>query len=145
MNIIDVHFDLKNLFATIEFNGIKKHEKINITSTHIWWDMASISWHFDDNYKSQKKWVFIWEIWNKHEQFIKIQEYTKEQNKNPWITIASWSYISKPHKGTIQNNKIYRNSYKYYKLTNYKINVKVTGSSYGDIDTNNCNDDGYFY
>lgn len=150
MNIINVHFDLKNLFATIEFNGIKKQEKINITTINKWIDMASISWHFDENDKNKKKWVFIWQIWAELEQFVKFEEYKRpcenDNNPKPWTTFAKWSYISKPSKGTLQKDKLYQNLYDSKKFPEIdEVNISVTGSKYGDINTKNCKDYGYWY
>ena len=63
------------------------------------------------------KWVFSWKQYHKKEQFLSLEQYVPfptsysifhPKNYNPWYTIASFSYIASPSKGTIQTNQIRR-------------------------------------
>ena len=129
---INVIMDLKNSLASVEFNGKKVESNFKIVKINNYSKMASISYFFNEN----KKWIFKWIVWNEKEQFVGFDQYHKiNQKDNPWTDLASWSYISKPQKGTCQTNDVYRIFYKSNMFPKVKhINFSVKGSKYGDWD-----------
>jgi hypothetical protein len=81
-----------------------------------------------------EKWVFSWNQWAKKEQFFKLEQYLpfpkssfQPIHYNPWSTLASWSYIANPSRGTIQTNKVYRNKYHCSHFPDKDISFDVKG------------------
>ena len=145
MKNLNITFDLKNLVGHISYDNEFKKENINIFKINNFTYMASMSLIFDKNFK----WVFTWEVWANHEQFVDFLQYNKmlliDSNiKNGWQTLAKWSYISKPSKGTVQTNNVYQMTYKENKLSNINVNFSVIGSPYGDFNSNKFIK-GYYY
>ena len=142
MNNIIVIFDLSNMVASFEYKGQIINKKIRVCDINDFTKMASISFFFNDNFK----WVFSWSVWCEREQFIKFSQYKKVNEKDdPWIDLVKWSYISKPSRGTVQTDKVYRMFYEdtlFPEVNN--IFVEIKGSPYGDWNTSEFTS-GYYY
>lgn len=118
-----VTFDLEHNTITLVFKasstGIIKTitSHLNITNTP-GWSSAFIEYeHNDDNI--QGKWIFQWRQHVQKEQFFTLLQYlpwqmghfSQPRHYEPWTTLAQWSYIAEPSKGTLKTNKIYRHNY----------------------------------
>ena len=80
--------------------------------------------HFD----TECKWIFRWKQYGKKEQVCTLDQYLPWQMSSfpqprhykPWTSLACWSYIAEPAKGTLQTNKIYKNYYHSDQITQIK-------------------------
>ena len=118
-NMSKVTFDLEHNTITLVYKasstGITKTitSPLNITN-HLLWSSAFIEYHFNDD-DIKGKWVFQWKQYNGKEQFFSLSQYLPWQmspfpqprHYEPWTTLAQWSYIAEPSKGTLQTNNIY--------------------------------------
>jgi len=149
MASVNVTFDFNKGVATL--TGLEKTVETTCdasitTLSH--YKMRIIEYQLEDD----AKWVFVWEQYGTWEQFFSFKQYLpwkmsrpKPTSYNPWSVLASWSYIAKPSKGTLQTNTIYRNSYNYQQFPEIKnIEFKVIGTQDMDWDTINATD-GYWY
>jgi hypothetical protein len=82
-----------------------------------------------------EKWEFCWKQFHKKEQFLYLEQYVPfptstyifQPNKyTPRATLASWSYIAYPSKGTTQTNRI-KHSINYCFSQKYSLTMEVTG------------------
>jgi hypothetical protein len=81
------------------------------------------------------KWCFSWKQYHNHEQFLYLEQYVPfpvsdfifQPNKyHPWSTLASFSYIAHPSKGTIQTSKIHRQINPNFK-NKFQLTMEVLG------------------
>ena len=126
-------------------------KKMNITKIDKYNVMETIDFPISEVSKSHKgivsqtsKWVFSWTHWNNKQQFLKVEQYVPfpvcerifhPKQYDPWYTLASWSYIAQPSKGTTQTNDIvYETKTSFHDM--YKITMEIKGSQYDWIATN---------
>lgn len=81
------------------------------------------------------KWVFSWKQYHKHQQFLYLEQYVPfpvsdsifhPNSYNPWCTLASYTYIANPSRGTIQTNKIGRKINHCFKKK-FQLSMEVIG------------------
>ena len=140
---MEVIFDLTGNKASLSYNGETIKKDIKITKISDYWKMTSISYYINDDWK----WVVSWKVYADQEQFIGFDEYkiNKNPKKDPWTTMAKWSYIRYPQRGTVQTTNVHRINYKpnlFPKVNGIK--VTVNNSSWGDWNTENFVE-GYYY
>ena len=143
MNNIQVNFDFNKNVAIIKYLGSVIKKNISVIEINNYTKMASIDYKFN----SQHKWVFNWLVWAEREQFLEFSEYKKqsEYTKDPWRTLAKWSYIRNPQIGTVQTSDVHRMIYKEYLFPDVgEIIFKIEGTIYGDWNNNNFVE-GYYY
>tara|TARA_Y100000589_G_C26982615_1_gene559218 strand:- start:94 stop:522 length:429 start_codon:yes stop_codon:yes gene_type:complete len=136
MNNIQINFDFNKNIASIKYLGSIVEKKISIIAINNFTKMASISYQFNNDHK----WVFNWSVWAEREQFMSFEEYKKldDYTKDPWKTLAKWSYINMPQIGTVQTNDVRQMSYQKHLFPQVgKINFTIIGSPYGSWDNNN--------
>lgn len=143
MNNVTINFDFSKSTASINYFGSVIEKQISITQINNYTNMASISYQFD----SDHKWVFNWTSWAEREQFFEFAEYKKQEDrkKDPWTTMAKWSYIDMPQIGTVQKKDVHRLSYKNHLFPQVgKIKFTIEGSPHGDWNNNKIVK-GYYY
>lgn len=143
MNNIQIKFDFSKNIASINYLGSVIEKQVSIIDINNFTKMASISYQFD----SEHKWVFNWSVWAEREQFMSFEEYKKldDYKKDPWTTMAKWSYIDMPQIGTVQTKDVHRLSYQKHLFPEVgEIKFTIVGSPYGDWNNNNIVE-GYYY
>ena len=132
--LMDIDFDSR--IATLYgFNDKPIVRTIN--DDKIYTNMWNIYYYFDVPIGiNGEKWTFSWSQWGKKEQFFKLEQHIpfpkdkfiiKPTNYIPWTTLASWSYIAFPTKGTIQVDDVIEKIYDYNLREKYDIQFKVKG------------------
>jgi hypothetical protein len=156
-----VTFDLEHNVITLVYKSSKTGTIKTITSplnimNNTYWTSSQIEYeHSNDNIKG--KWVFQWKQHIKNEQFFSLSQYLPWQmspfpqprHYEPWTTLAQWSYIAEPSKGTLQTNNIYQNNYHtdcIVGLTD-SITFEIIGmkNEKYNWNTNNSSKKGYYY
>lgn len=115
-----VHFDLNNQECTFEYMGETHVLKTHTVPIGQYWTCAFASGVIVD----ETKYCIAWKSWMQLEQFIEVQQFRPDKDQEPWQTIATWSYISKPQPGTSQTSRI--------KHSGCGGTVEVIGSPFGD-------------
>ena len=148
---VNIIFDYDKGIATLDGFDKPCQQKICLVSARLsqWWKMGYIEFYLKDDVK----WSFVWEEWANHEQFFKLDKYAKpeygrpgDEGYDPWSKLASWSYIPRPSKGTIQKSHIYKNYYKSHLFPEIgKITFTVKGNPNGDWSSDNTSHEGYWH
>ena len=152
MSSVRVTFDFPNGVATLTGLGndtITSAISLNNARINGYSKMAVLEYPLGNS----SKWIFTWELYGNCEQFFRFEQYLSLLNTgrpvprgyNPWTTMASWSYISNPSKGTIQTDTIYRNFYHSDQFPEINdIVFEIIGSPVKDWNTNESTD-GYWH
>lgn len=100
-----------------------------------------------------RKWVFTWSQWIEHENFFKLEMYCPFPDNTiptpleykPWTVLAKWSYIPRPHKGTIQQTGVYRNCYRHDQFPDKHIQFEMIGMNTWPTWNSKISTDGYWH
>ena len=126
-------FDFETNRIKLKINNFVIEKELRIIAINEYTSMASINYQINNSWKITVSWI----IYAGYEQFIELSEYKKNHysHKDPWTTMAKWSYISIPQAGTIQNSNVNRIICNNSKLNEHNINnihLFVKNCDYGD-------------
>ena len=136
---MDVSFDFNSNLIRLRINDCNIEKELRIVAINEYTKMASINHHIEDDWKL----TVSWSIYAGYEQFLELSEYKRstDPHKDPWTTMAKWSYISIPQAGTIQDTKVRKFIHNDKKFKEHNIDyvkICVNNCDYGDWNTINC-------
>ena len=153
MQTYHMKIDFPNDLATL--TGINDTPIIkNISSLSKFTNQWDIRYYFEVPLNKQgHKLTFSWSQWIEHENFFKLELYypfpdniiPTPPNYNPRQTLANWSYIPRPQKGTLQKSCVYRNNYNHVYLHDKDIQFEMIGKDTWPTWNTNKYTDGYWY
>lgn len=116
---MNVHFDLTNQQCTVELDGETHVLDVHPMPDGPFWTSAIVRCV----QIGASRYTFAWKTWMRLEQFVEVQEIDRT-GPVPYKSVAAWSYIANPQRGTAQCRAI--------KQRGSAGHVRVTGSPFGD-------------